>query len=147
VIHRVTGGLTVSTIQRSFRIKEPILQEIERIRKNKAANALANELLEEALKMRRCPGIIFSEGITGRRARIAGTGVEVWEVVYEYQIVGRDDEALKKALPHLTERQLISALNYYKVYPEEINELIQSNEAITSETVKGRFSLSKGKGR
>jgi uncharacterized protein (DUF433 family) len=137
----------MSTVQRSFRIKEPILREIERIRKNKAANAVANELLEEALKMRRCPGIIFSQGITGRRARVAGTGVEVWEVVYEYQIVGKDAEALKKALPHLTERQLIAALNYYRAYPEEINELIQSNEAITSRTVEGRFSLSKGKRR
>jgi len=137
----------MSTVQRSFRIKEPILREIERIRKNKAANALANELLEEALKMRRCPGIIFSQGITGRRARVAGTGVEVWEVVYEYQIVGKDAEALKKALPHLTERQLIAALNYYRAYPEEINELIQSNEAITSKTVEGRFSLSKVKSR
>ena len=131
----------MSTVQRSFRIKEPILQEIERIRKSKPANALANELLEEALKMRRCPGIIFSQGVTGRRARIAGTGVEVWEVVYEYQIVGKNVEALKKALPHLTERQIIAALNYYRAYPEEINELIQSNEAITSKTVEGRFSL------
>jgi uncharacterized protein (DUF433 family) len=137
----------MSTVQRSFRIKEPILQEIERIRKDKAANALANELLEEALKMRRCPGIIFSQGITGRRARIAGTGVEVWEVIYEYQIVGKNVEALKKALPHLAQRQLIAALNYYRAYPGEINELIQSNEAITSKTVEDRFSLSKGKSR
>jgi uncharacterized protein (DUF433 family) len=137
----------MSTVQRSFRIKEPILQEIERIRKDKAANALANELLEEALKMRRCPGIIFSQGITGRRARIAGTGVEVWEVIYEYQIVGKNVEALKKALPHLAQRQLIAALSYYRAYPEEINELIQSNEAITSKTVEDRFSLSTGKSR
>src|SRR3990172_8654286 len=104
----------MSTVQRSFRIKEPILQEIERIRKNKPANALANELLEEALKMRRCPGIIFSEGVTGRRARIAGTGVEVWEVIYEYQITGNNIDALKQALSHLSERQLIAALNYYQ---------------------------------
>lgn len=135
----------MATVQRSFRIKEPILQEIERIRRDKAANAVANELLEEALKMRRCPGIIFSQGITGRRARIAGTGVEVWEVLYEYQIVGEDIEALKEALPHLTERQLVSALNYYRVYPDEIDDLIQENEAITSKTVEGRFSLPKGK--
>ena len=137
----------MSTVQRSFRIKEPILQEIDRIRKNRPANALANELLEEALKMRRCPGIIFSEGVSGRRARIAGTGVEVWEVIYEYQILGENIEALKKALPHLTERQLVAALNYYRYYPEEINELIRSNEAITPEVVKGRFSLPKEKNR
>jgi uncharacterized protein (DUF433 family) len=137
----------MSTVQRSFRIKEPILQEIDKIRKNSPANALANELLEEALKMRRCPGIIFSEGVSGRRARIAGTGVEVWEVIFEYQILGENIKGLKKALPHLTERQLVSALNYYRYYPEEINELIKSNEAITPEVVRGRFSLPKEKNR
>jgi uncharacterized protein (DUF433 family) len=135
----------MSTVQRSFRIKEPILQEIDKIRKNRPANALANELLEEALKMRRCPGIIFSEGVSGRRARIAGTGVEVWEVIYEYQILGENIKSLKKALSHLTERQLVAALSYYRYYPEEINELIQDNEAITPEVVKGRFSLTKEK--
>lgn len=134
----------MATVQRSFRIKEPILQEIDSIRKEKPANALANELLEEALKMRRCPGIIFSDGVTGRRARVAGTGVEVWEVIYEYQILGEDIETLKKALPHLSERQLVAALNYGRTYPEEIGAFIKDNEAITPATVKGRFSLSKG---
>lgn len=142
----------MTTIQKSFRIKEPILQEIETIRKDKPANAVANELLEEALKMRRCPGIIFADGMTGRRARIAGTGVEVWEVVNEYQIVGEDVDGLKKAFPHLSERQLIAALNYERIYPEEIDALIRNNEAITPDTVAGRFSLikkrgQKGKGR
>ncbi|MEJ2684852.1 MAG: DUF433 domain-containing protein [Candidatus Sulfobium sp.] len=137
----------MSTIQRSFRIKEPLLQEIERIRKNRPVNALANELLEEALKMRRCPGVIFADGVSGRRARIAGTGVEVWEVIYEYQIVGQDIEGLRRALAHLTERQLIAALNYYRAYPEEINEIIKSNEAITPESVEGRFSLPRRESR
>lgn len=131
------------TVQRSFRIKEPILREIDSIRKEKPANALANELLEEALKMRRCPGVIFSDGVTGRRARVAGTGVEVWEVVNEYRIVNEDVEALKKAIPHLSERQLVAALNYGRAYSEEIDALIMANEAITPEAVKGRFSFSK----
>src|SRR4030042_2628781 len=137
----------MSTIQRSFRIKEPILQETDKRPKNSPANALANELLEEALKMRRCPGIIFSEGVSGRRARIAGTGVEVWEVINEYQILGENIKSLEKALPPLTERHLGAALNYYRYYPAEINELIQSNEAITPEVVKGRVSLTKEKNR
>ena len=135
----------MSTVQRSFRIKEPILREIDIIRKEKPANAIANELLEEALKMRRCPGILFSDGVTGRRARVAGTGVEVWEVVNEYRIVNEDTEALKKALPHLSERQLAAALNYGRIYPEEIDAQITANEAITPETVRNRFSLSSAK--
>lgn len=133
----------MATVQRSFRIKEPILREIDSIRKDKPANALANELLEEALKMRRCPGVIFADGVTGRRARIAGTGVEVWEIIYEYQILGEDAGALKKALPHLSERQLVAALNYGRTYPEEIGALIKANEEITPESVEGRFSISR----
>jgi uncharacterized protein (DUF433 family) len=134
----------MATVQRSFRIKEPILREIDIIRKDKPGNAIANELLEEALKMRRCPGILFSDGVTGRRARIAGTGVEVWEVIYEYRIVGEDVEALKKALPHLSDRQLAAALNYGRIYTEEINALIKANDAITPESVAGRFTLPVG---
>ncbi len=131
----------MATIQRSFRIKEPILQEIDSIRKEKPVGAIANELLEEALKMRRCPGILFADGVTGRRARVAGTGVEVWEVIYEYEILGEDFEALKKALPHLSDRQLTAALNYGRTYPEEIASLIKTNEAITPTTVKGLFTM------
>jgi len=97
--------------------------------------------------MRRCPGIIFADGMTGRRARIAGSGVEVWEVMYEYQLLGEDIPALKKALPHLSERQLIAALNYDRTYPEEISSLISANEAITPQSVEGRFSLSKKQGQ
>ncbi len=38
---------------------------------------VCKELLEGAIKMHRCPGIVFTEGVSARRARIAGTGIEV----------------------------------------------------------------------
>src|SRR5438445_12915339 len=46
-------------------------------------SSVANEMLMEAARMRRIPGIVFAEGPTGRRARIAGTGVDEVEVVRE----------------------------------------------------------------
>jgi hypothetical protein len=58
VIKRITRGDTMATIRRSFRIKKPILREIDSTRKDRPANALANEPLGEAIKMRRCPGIV-----------------------------------------------------------------------------------------
>ena len=59
------------------------------------------DLLTEAEKMRRVPGIIFADGPTGRRARIAGTGLEVFEVIASYRGMGQDWERLKKAFHFL----------------------------------------------
>ena len=73
-------------------------------------SAIANELIEEAIKARRCPGIMFGDGITGRRARIEGTGIDVWEVIRDYEGMDNNFEDLKEAYHWLTERQLKAAL-------------------------------------
>lgn len=137
------------TIQKSIRIRERTLKEIEHIAREsgKEFSAVANELLEEAVRMQRCPGIIFTEGTTGRRARIAGTGIEVWEVIATYKGVHEDFNSLWKAYHWLTEQQLRSAIGYYKVYPDEINYLIKQNEQLTKEQIQKRYPfLVRGKG-
>ncbi len=129
--------------QKSWRIKDPIIKGMDIIRKtDQPENALANELLDEALRMRMHPGIVFAEGVTGRRARIAGTGIEVWEVIDEYKEV-KSEQDLKEAFPHLTDRQLIAVYKYYRAYPAEIDELIKINETITAESVAGLFAFRK----
>jgi hypothetical protein len=49
----------MATVQKSIRIQEKTLKEIEKISKDSGRefSAITNELLEEALKMKRCPGI------------------------------------------------------------------------------------------
>jgi len=129
------------TIQKSIRIQERTLKEIDQIARDSGRefSAVANELLEEAIKIQRCPGIIFTEGTSGRRARIAGTGIEVWEVILTYKGVKKDFDRLSKAYHWLTEQQLRSALGYYRVYPEEIDRLIKQNEELTREHVHKRY--------
>lgn len=63
------------------------------------------------------------------RARILGTGIEVWEVVRNYLEVGRDWERLRAGLHWLTDEQLRSALDYARQHPEPINTYIQENYA------------------
>lgn len=125
------------TVQKSIRIHEKTLKEIEQIARDtgKEFSVVANELLDEAVKMQRCPGIVFTEGTTGRRARISGTGIEVWEVIATYKGVDEDVNRLKKAYHWLSEQQLRSAIVYYKTYPEEIDLLIKQNEGLTEEHV------------
>jgi hypothetical protein len=38
-------------------------------------------ILDEAIRMTRAPGIVFVEGRGGRRAAIAHSGFEVWEII------------------------------------------------------------------
>lgn len=125
------------TVQKSIRIHEKTLKEIEQIARDtgKEFSVVANELLGEAVKMQRCPGIVYTEGTTGRRARISGTGIEVWEVIATYKGVDEDVNRLKKAYHWLSEQQLRSAIVYHKTYPEEIDLLIKQNEGLTEEHV------------
>jgi len=128
-------------VQKSIRIPKEILKEIEQIAEEnrKDFSSVANELLEEAVKTHRCPGIIFTEGVKGRRARVAGTGIEVWEVIATYQSVGESVKRLRQAYHWLTEQQIQSALGYYKSYSEEIDHLISVNESWTPERLQKKY--------
>ena len=70
-------------IQKSLRLPEKTLREIEQLAKETGRDfsTITKDLLMEAIKMRRCPGIIFAEGVSGRRAKVGGTGIEVWEII------------------------------------------------------------------
>ncbi|MDI6889599.1 MAG: DUF433 domain-containing protein [Thermodesulfovibrionales bacterium] len=131
----------MSTIQKSIRIREKTLKEIEQISRDsgKEFSAVANELLEEALRMKRCPGIIFTEGTIGRRARIAGTGIEVWEVIATYKGVDEDFARLRKAYHWLTEQQLRAAIGYYRAYKDEIDHLIKQNEELNTKSISEKY--------
>jgi uncharacterized protein (DUF433 family) len=133
----------MAVIQKSLRIPEKILKEIEQIAEESQRDfsSVANELLEEAVKIHRCPGIVFSEGVRGRRARVAGTGVEVWEIIAAYRSVRKSMDRLRRAYHWLTDQQLQSSLAYYQVYPEEIDRLIAANEAWTPERVHERHPV------
>ena len=128
-------------VQKSLRIPQGTFEEIERIARETGRDfsSIAKDLLVEAIKMRRCPGIVFADGVSGRRARIAGTGLEVWEVISTYRSVNQDFSRLRKAYHWLTEQQLRAVVGYYTAYREEIDALIKLNESWSRESVTKRF--------
>jgi uncharacterized protein (DUF433 family) len=125
------------TIQKSLRIPFDTMKEIEKIvhESGRDFSSITKDLLAEAIKMRRCPGIVFAEGVIGRKARVAGTGQDVWELIATYKSVNNDIERLKKAYHWLTEQQLRSAIGYYNAYRNEIERQIKRNESWTNETI------------
>jgi uncharacterized protein (DUF433 family) len=130
----------VGAIQKSLRLPEETVKEIDRISRESGEDfsTTAKALLEQAIKMRRCPGIIFASGISGRRARVAGTGIEVWEIIAEYKCSGRDPKRIQEAFHWLTPGQIKAALGYYAAYPQEIDDLTALNEVWTEETLRRR---------
>ncbi len=133
----------MTTIQKSLRLPSEAVKEIERLAAGtgKDFSGLARDLLKEAIKTRRCPGITFADGPSGRRARIAGTGIDVWEIIASYHGAGKDYSQLKQAYHWLNDQQVRAAFSYYTLYPDEIDNQIKNNEALDEEKVLKKTPL------
>ena len=108
---------------RGIRVSETLAADIEREARlrDRSWSATAAELLDEAIRMRRAPGIVFADGPGGRRAVVAGTGLDVWEVVATWRASGEDASALKANYAWLDQTALHAALGYYQLYPAEVD--------------------------
>lgn len=140
----------MTTVKKSIRLPEETVKEIEALASGTGRDfsGIARDLLIEAVKMRRCPGVTFADGPTGRRAKIAGSGIDVWEFIATFKGLGESYNKLKKTYHWLSDQQIRSALSYYALYTDEIDEKITRNEDITHEQVIKRFPfLSKPAGK
>jgi hypothetical protein len=75
------------------------------------------------------PGIYFADEPAGRVAKVAGTGLGVWEVIRDYQAVKGDEKELRGWLSHLSTAQLKAATVYYARFGQEIDSEIADNRA------------------
>ncbi|MGH7355215.1 MAG: DUF433 domain-containing protein [Candidatus Rokuibacteriota bacterium] len=118
-----------SSAPRSVRFRPWIREQVERIarRSRRPFSEVVQDLLDETLRTRQCPGIYFADEPAGREAKIAGTGLAVWEVIRDYLAEGRDERKLRDALPVLTPAQVKAALLYYNAWRTEIDQLIADN--------------------
>ena len=98
--------------------------ESRRTRRSKGA--VVEALTEEAVRMRRFPGIAFRGREYDRRAWVIGTASDVWEIVSGYRDFGSLERLLAES--HITERQVQLALRYASIYPDEIERAIEANQ-------------------
>jgi uncharacterized protein (DUF433 family) len=73
------------------------------------------------------PGIVY-DPVT-RRARVAGMGLEVWEVINGYRSVGYEWERLEQAFDWLSIDQLRAAVTFANLNPDFITAEIAENDA------------------
>jgi uncharacterized protein (DUF433 family) len=107
---------------------------------------LAQRYVEEGLRMDEHPLVRFVDGPAGRRARLVGTGKDVWEVI---ATIRDNDNDLHEATEYLrlSVGLVQAAVAYYGAYTDEIDELIADNERMAEEAraawVAGQAALTR----
>lgn len=128
---------TVSTTMRlRSSVRHGLKVWAERV--HRSVSEIAQELIEEGLRMRECPGIYFASEPAGRTAKIAGTGLGVWEVLRDF-VLNKDVKRLQRAFPQLSHSQLTAALMYYTRYPDEVAREVGANATLTSKVLERRY--------
>ncbi|MGI9190142.1 MAG: hypothetical protein ACR2F9_08370 [Longimicrobiaceae bacterium] len=112
---------------RGLRLPEELHREIAREAAETGAgwSRAARELLREAIRARRVPGIGFAAGAEGRHATLAGTELEVWRVAAAAREGGAALKALRAEHPWLSDAQLRAAAGYAALYAHEIDVRIE----------------------
>lgn len=124
----------------TMRLRQSLRKELEAtaVRNRRSVADVAQELLDEALRMRQCPGIYFADEASGRTAKIGGTGLGVWEVVRDFSR-DQDAGAIRKAFPQLSQAQVTAALMYYTRYRDDVQARIDANAALTPEAIERQY--------
>jgi uncharacterized protein (DUF433 family) len=124
----------------TMRLRQSLRRDLESAaaRSRRSVADVTQELLEEALRMRQCPGIYFADEPSGRTPKIGGTGLGVWEVVRD---LGKDQNAdpIRKAFPQLSRAQITAALMYSARYRDEVQAQIDANAALTPEAIERQY--------
>jgi uncharacterized protein (DUF433 family) len=119
----------------SLRLAETTIERLgQRARRaHMPTRTLAQRYVEEGLRMDEHPLVRFVDGAAGRRARLAGTGKDVWEVIATVRDNGNDLAATTEYL-RIPLGLVQAAVTYYGAYRDEIDELIADNERAAAET-------------
>src|SRR5450755_2211807 len=95
-------------------------------RRSIAPRTLAQRYVEEGLRTDEHPLIRFVDGPAGRRARLLGSGLDIWETIAAV----RDNDGDARATADYLEIPLglvQAAIAYYGAYAGEIDEWIELN--------------------
>jgi uncharacterized protein (DUF433 family) len=94
-------------------------------------------LLEESLRESEFANIEYRDSIIGRQPYLKGSGLAIWEVImiaksfdFDVKIVAENYELRVEAVE--------SAINFYKVYKDEIDQAISDNN-IGFDEIKRQF--------
>lgn len=116
----------------SFRLDEQLLERLDAEARaaSVSVTSLVATLLDEGLKSRRFPGIVYRDGGAGRRAGLLG-GPDVWEIVRAVkQLTGSGEQRIRRLAGELempVDRVRL-AVDFYAANPDEIEQRVAGDE-------------------
>lgn len=106
----------------SFRLDAAVLRHLERRARDLGTNrtVLAERYLREGLRMDEHPLITFREGLGGRRSAVAGTRLDVWQVVETV----RESDGVEEGAKYLNVpvAKVRAAMRYYAAFKREVDD-------------------------
>jgi uncharacterized protein (DUF433 family) len=116
--------------QVAFRIRPRTLEHLKRrVRETGLSQTdLTERYLEEGLRMDEHPLIVFRDGPMGRRPGLAGSRLDVWQVVNMVRANGSAQEAA--AYLEIPIERVLAGMRYYADYSDEIEDWIDRQETV-----------------
>ena len=89
---------------------------------------LAERYIEEGLRLDEHPLIVFRDGASGRRPGLAGSRLDVWQMIETVRQNGSVEEAA--AYLELPIAKVQACVRYYADYQDEVDEWIERARAL-----------------
>jgi len=115
-----------TTKQFSLRVGAAIFADLERRARGTAAsrNALAERYIAEGVRLDEHAQIRFRDGALGRRAALAGTRLDVWQVIATLRESENSVAATAEYLD-LPVTKVEAAVRYYALYRDEVDQVAE----------------------
>jgi hypothetical protein len=112
----------------SYRLPEELLRRIdeEAAGRGTSVTALVAALLDEGLKTRRFPGIVYRDGPAGRRAGVV-EGPDVWEIIGALKHTrGQGEQRIVQLAEEIAVPPSVIrlAVDFYSAFPEDVDHRI-----------------------
>lgn len=128
---------TARSVPTSVRLRSSLRSKLQAyaVQRKISLSEVVQEGLDEWFRMKQCPGIYFASESGGRTAKIAGTGLGVWEVMRGTST----GDKLSSIFPNLSKAQITAAAQYYRLFKSEVDREIQENLRLTPDEVSRRY--------
>jgi uncharacterized protein (DUF433 family) len=129
-------------VHRSFRLRAGTSERLARraAETGETYTALAERFIDEGLRRQDHPAIDFVDGPAGRRARVVGTGLGVWELI---EVLRAHAGSLQQTAAYLDIPVPLveAAAAYHADHPEEVDRWIDFNRSMVEREAARRHGI------